>query len=253
MLASRNRILLASAALAGVVIALSLPRGVHAQDPSPTPIPDGRELFLASCASCHGADGGGTGLGPSLEDAGAAAADFQLSTGRMPLADADGPTLRKPPAFSDNEIDALVAYVAALGDGPEIPDVSPDLGDVSAGQLLFIDNCAACHGATGNGGAVGPDALAPSLFEATDVQIGEAAMTGPGEMPRFTFNDDELNDIAAFIADLRGESPPGGADIGGIGPVPEGLIAWGIGAVALTAICYLIGSRRGRKGDEDAG
>ena len=91
MLASRKRLLLASAALASVVVALSAPGSVRAQDPSPSPSPDGRDLFLTSCASCHGAEGAGTDLGPSLEDAGAAAADFQLSTGRMPLADADGP------------------------------------------------------------------------------------------------------------------------------------------------------------------
>jgi ubiquinol-cytochrome c reductase cytochrome c subunit len=251
MAASKKRLLLVSAPLLCLVIFLS-PGTVEAQDPSPAAAVDGRELFLSSCSSCHGADGGGTDLGPSLEEAGAASADFQLSTGRMPLNDPDSPTVRKPPAFSDEEVDALVAYVASLGDGPEIPDVDAAAGHVSAGQLLFIDNCAACHGATANGGAVGPDALAPSLYEATDVQIGEATLVGPGEMPKFTFDDEELNDIVAFIAELRAEAPPGGADIGGVGPVPEGLIAWGVGVIALTAICFLIGSRRGTKETEDA-
>lgn len=252
MAASKKRLLLVSAPLLCLVLLFS-PAGVEAQDTSPTPAPDGRELFLGSCASCHGSDGGGTDAGPSLEEAGAASADFQLRTGRMPLNDPDSPTVRKPPAFDDEEIDALVAYVASLGDGPEIPIVDPDAGDVSTGQLLFIDNCAACHGATANGGAVGPDALAPSLYEATDVQIAEATIAGPGEMPKFTFDDEELNDIVAFVAELRAEAPPGGADIGGVGPVPEGLIAWGVGVIALTAICFVIGSRRGVKETEDAG
>jgi ubiquinol-cytochrome c reductase cytochrome c subunit len=252
MAASKKRLLLVSAPLLCLVVILS-PGSVEAQDPSPTTPVDGRDLFLGSCASCHGTDGGGTDVGPSLEGVGAASADFQLSTGRMPLNDPDGPTVRKPPAFDDEEIDALVAYVASLGDGPDIPLVDAAAGDVSAGQLLFIDNCAACHGATANGGAVGPDALAPSLYEATDVQIAEATIVGPGEMPKFTFDDEELNDIVGFIAELRAETPPGGADIGGVGPVPEGLIAWGVGVIALTAICFVIGSRRRAGGTEDAG
>ena len=251
MAASKKRFLLVSAPLLCLVLWLA-PGNVEAQDSSPTTSVDGRELFLSSCASCHGPDGGGTDLGPPLEAAGAASADFQLSTGRMPLNDPDSPTVRKPPAFSDEEIDALVAYVASLGEGPEIPGVDAATGHVSAGQLLFIDNCAACHGATANGGAVGPDALAPSLYEATDLQIAEATIVGPGEMPKFTFEDEELNDIIAFIAELRTEAPPGGADIGGVGPVPEGLIAWGVGVIALTAICFVIGSRRGTKETEDA-
>jgi ubiquinol-cytochrome c reductase cytochrome c subunit len=244
MAASTKRLLLASALFTCIAFALYLPTGVHAGDVSMQQAPEGRELFLTSCASCHGADGRGTDLGPSLEESGAAAADFQLRTGRMPLGDPDGPTVRKPPAFDDEEIEALVAYVASLGDGPEIPELSAVAGDVSEGQLLFIDNCAACHGATGNGGAVGPDALAPSLYVATDVQIAEAAVTGPGEMPKFTFETQELNNIVAFIEDLRTERPPGGADIGGIGPVPEGLVGWGIGVVALTVICFIVGSHR---------
>jgi ubiquinol-cytochrome c reductase cytochrome c subunit len=252
MAASIKRLLLASALLACLVAVVSASGPVRAQDATPSTTPDGRDLFLTRCASCHGDDGGGTDLGPSLEASGAAAADFQLRTGRMPLSDPNGPTLRKPPAFSDAEIDALVTYVASLGEGPEIPEVSGALGNISDGQLLFIDNCAACHGATGNGGAVGPDALAPSLHVATDVQIAEAAITGPGEMPRFAFDDEELNDIVAFIDEFRSENAAGGADIGGIGPVPEGLVAWGIGVVVLTAICFLIGSRRKSRGDDDA-
>ncbi|MGH2755595.1 MAG: cytochrome bc1 complex diheme cytochrome c subunit [Actinomycetota bacterium] len=245
MVAPPRHLLLTSALMVCVaLVLLFLPRGVRAQDASPDSTPDGRELFFSSCASCHGADGRGTEFGPSLEEAGAAAADFQLRTGRMPLADVDESTVRKPPAFDDAEIDALVAYVTSLGEGPEIPVVAPDQGDASEGQLLFIDNCAPCHGATGNGGAVGPNALAPSLNVATPVEIAEAMITGPGEMPVFTFDDDEVNDILAFLEQLRAEDPPGGADIGGIGPVPEGFVAWGIGVVALVGICILIGSRR---------
>src|ERR1700675_870170 len=91
----------------------------------------GHELFLTSCSSCHGADGAGTGQGPTLIGVGAAAADFQLTTGRMPLANPKGQPVRKPRAFTRREIDALVAYVASLGAGPPIPKVDIHQGNLS--------------------------------------------------------------------------------------------------------------------------
>jgi ubiquinol-cytochrome c reductase cytochrome c subunit len=252
MAASTERLLLVSALSACLLFVLAPAEEVVAQDTTPPASPDALEMFQARCASCHGDDATGTDLGPSLEDVGAASADFQLRTGRMPLNDPGAPTVRKPPAFDEDEIEALVAYVASLGDGPDIPMVAPELGHVSDGQVLFIDNCAPCHGATGNGGAVGPDALAPSLYAATDVQVAEATIVGPGEMPKFTFDQQELNDIVRFMDELRTERPAGGADIGGIGPVPEGLVAWGVGVLAVVAICFLIGTRRRDEKEADA-
>ena len=206
-------------------------------------VAQGADLFVASCASCHGADGGGTEVGPSLQDVGAAAADFQLTTGRMPLADPDAQSLRKEPAFDAEEIDALVAYVASLGEGPAIPEVELTDG-LSSGQELFVANCAACHGATGNGGAAGRNALAPSLYSATALQLAEAMITGPGEMPIFGFSEKERNDIVSFVTYLQSETAPGGADIGGIGPVPEGFVGWAVGMGALVGVCYLLGRKK---------
>lgn len=205
--------------------------------------PDGRDLFLEACASCHGTDGAGTGYGRSLENAGEAAADFQLRTGRMPLADVGGQTQRKPPAFDDAEIAALVEYVGTLGSGPDIPSVDPAAGDLVAGQELFVDNCAACHGATGNGGAAGVGALAPSLYAASPLDIAEAVITGPGEMPVFDFDEHERDSIARYLGYLQTEEAPGGADIGGIGPVPEGFVGWSVGMLSLGLVCFLIGAR----------
>src|SRR5438874_280798 len=79
----------------------------------------GHAVFNARCATCHGDTGQGTALGPSLVGAGAAAADFELRTGRMPFNGSPGTqAVRKPPAFDDATIRNLVAYVAALGTGP---------------------------------------------------------------------------------------------------------------------------------------
>ena len=59
-----------------------------------------------------------------LRGAGAAAADFYLSTGRMPLADPTDEPERTRPAYPRADIEALVAFVGSFG-GPGIPRVDP--------------------------------------------------------------------------------------------------------------------------------
>ncbi len=212
---------------------------------------DGQQLFEASCSTCHGVDGEGTENGPSLEEVGEASADFQLRTGRMPLTSGSDQAVRKDPAFDNDQIEALVDYVGTFGDGPPIPEVDLEGASLAAGQGLYIENCAACHGATGAGGAVGNEALAPGLSAATEVEIAEAIIAGPGQMPQFDFTDDQRNDLVNFVIYLREEPRPGGADIGGIGPVPEGFVAWLVGLGSLVVICVFIGSSRTADADEE--
>jgi ubiquinol-cytochrome c reductase cytochrome c subunit len=207
----------------------------------------GRDLYVESCASCHGATGAGTENGPDLRDAGAAGADFYLRTGRMPLSSSNDQAVRKPPAFSPEEIGQIVAYVATLGDGPVIPYVSPEAASLQDGAELYVANCAPCHGAAANGGAAGRDAIAPGLHRATPVEIAEAIVVGPGQMPVFGFSQQERDAVVAYVDHLGEADDPGGADIGGIGPVPEGFVAWGVGMLALVLAALLIGSRRGRE------
>jgi ubiquinol-cytochrome c reductase cytochrome c subunit len=208
-----------------------------------TEVARGRDLFLTSCASCHGAEGGGTAQGPSLLGAGAAAADFQLSTGRMPLTDPTAQAVRKPPAFSPREIRALVAYVASLGDGPPIPDVHPQAGDLSEGGTLFRLNCAACHSAAGTGGALSYGDDAPNLWSATSLQIAEAMRTGPGQMPVFgpdTFSKHQVDSIVRYVRYLDNPEDPGGFSLGRIGPITEGMVALLLGLPVLLFFCRRI-------------
>ena len=211
---------------------------------------EGEELFNEFCSTCHGSEGRGGELGRPLSDAGAAGADFQLRTGRMPLGDSEQQAERKESPFTENEIDALVEYVESFGDGPEIPEVALAGARPAAGQELYSENCAPCHGTTATGGAVGPGALAPSLFVADDVEIAEAMITGPGEMPVFDFADHERNEIVAFVLHLQDEKDPGGQDIGGIGPVPEGFVAWLLGGAGVVALCLFIGVTRKQEGEQ---
>ena len=242
-------LVLTGALLAFVPIAFAAPGGSagsrSTNDPpkQDTGIPTtGQQLYAARCASCHGSDGTGTANGPSLVGVGAAAADFELRTGRMPFTGTPGSqAVRKPPAFDEATIGALVAYVSSLGPGPAIPSPRVDPATVSAGQKLFIGNCAPCHGATANGGAVGGGALAPPLDQATPVEVAEALLFGPGQMPVFSgLSDADRNAIVSYVGFLQTANHPGGFSIGGIGPVPEGFVAWVLGLGMLLVIIVLI-------------
>ncbi len=237
-----------AAALALVPSALAVPADRQPATPAiaadlASDAATGRALYLAHCQTCHGPDGQGTATAPTLVGVGAASADFELRTGRMPFA---GPTgsqpVRKPPAFDDVSIQALVAYVASLGPGPAIPSPVLDPAQISNGQRLFVENCAPCHGVTANGGAVGGGALAPPLDKATAVQVAEAMIIGPGQMPVFSgIVDTDRNAIVSYVEYLRGAPNPGGFSIGGIGPVPEGYAAWILGLGLLVIIIVVIG------------
>ena len=235
------------ALLVGIaLLAVSTPAAI-AQPDSENP---GRDLFIARCSSCHGPEGTGTEFGPELVDVGAASADFQLRTGRMPLAEPGAQAIRKPPAFTEEQIGALVTYVGSLGSGPEIPSIDLTDADLSRGSQLFASNCAACHGATANGGAVGRNAFAPTLHRSEALDVAEAMITGPGQMPVFAFDDQDRDDIVNYVMYLEERSAPGGLDIGGVGPVPEGYVAWALAMVILIVIVLFIGKQKGPDSDE---
>ncbi len=208
----------------------------------------GRELFLSTCASCHGPDGRGGIDGPSLESSGPAAWDFYLRTGRMPLSAPGQPADRQGVTLTQDEIDSLVAYGATIGRGPAIPDLVVDAASVQRGRDLFVNTCAACHGATAGGGSVGPGVFAPALVGEDRVTVGEAVRIGPGAMPPFDWTDGQLSDVAAYLGWLATAPSPGGLSTGGQGPVPEGLIAVVIGLGALVVVARWIGNRA-RSGD----
>ena len=80
-------VLLGLIAVGGVYAAVTAPSSpAYASSPaaSSTQIDQGRQIFVQDCSSCHGLDAQGTNTGPSLIGVGAAAVDFQVSTGRMP-------------------------------------------------------------------------------------------------------------------------------------------------------------------------
>jgi ubiquinol-cytochrome c reductase cytochrome c subunit len=222
---------------------------VHVKLPPGTPLVDrGRALYGGNCSTCHGSRGEGIvtpARGPSLRDAGALAADFYLRTGYMPLSSPGRQPWRSRVLFSDLEIHALVAYVASLGHGPQVPRPHPARGDVSEGQRLFTEHCAGCHQVVAEGGYV-TNARVPPLDRATDVQIAEAVRTGPYVMPVFTRKDigeRQLDSIIAYVDYAKNPDDRGGWSLGHIGPIPEGMVTWLLAAVLLVGTCMVIGKR----------
>lgn len=239
-------------AAAGFALLLYAGGPVHAAT-SPEPGGDSAPLpYVRDCAWCHGQSGEGTNRGPSLRDVGAASADFNLRTGRMPIGAVDEAPRRSEPAYSANEIEQMVSFIAGLGEGPAIPAVDPDSGDLALGAELFRDNCAACHSVTGAGGAMAQGNFAPSLVGSTPLDVAEAMLIGgegtfTGSMPVFgpeMFDDHEMNSVLRYVEYLQEPQHAGGAALGRTGPVGEGLVALGIAVPALILFMRWAGSRR---------
>jgi len=214
-----------------------------------TDISEGSKLFAANCATCHGLSAQGQdGVAPSLVGVGAAAVDFQVGTGRMPM-QASGPQApSKPVQFNDEQTQQLAAYVASLGAGPSVPDaaaVDPAKGDASHGMELFRTNCAMCHGSVGGGGALSQGKYAPSLMETTPTHIYEAMLVGPQSMPVFNnanITPEDKRDIISFLDEQR-NGAAGGLSLGTIGPVAEDLWAWLLGMGLIVGFTVWIGVR----------
>ena len=234
-------------------------------------VAEGRKLFLVGCSFCHGQNGEGVStldgnqIGPSLAGVGAAAVDFQVGTGRMPMSQPGAQNPTKPEAYTQDEIDALAAFVASLAPGPGVPDpadyslagLSEEEREeaVSRGGQIFLTNCTACHNFAGKGGAMPEGGDAPDLSNTSARHIYEALLTGPGQMPTFSngnLSPEEKRDVIAYLYSLREQPEYAGFDLGGMGPVSEGLFAWlvGIGGLVTFAIWIAAHTARSTKQKE---
>ena len=243
----------------GLAYGLVMPGGAAGADgPQSDQVDAGRRLFAVGCSSCHGlhAEGGTNGAGrvtgPSLIGVGAAAVDFQVSTGRMPAAQTNAQIPQKPPVYNQQEIDALAAYVASLAPGPAVPaaesyDVSKvTQAEIARGGELFRTNCTACHNFAGRGGALPNGRYAPSLMGTSPRNIYQAMLTGPQQMPVFSDSvllPEDKRAIIAYIVALQQQKDPGGFPLGRLGPVSEGLWGWLVGIGLLVLVAVWIGAK----------
>jgi ubiquinol-cytochrome c reductase cytochrome c subunit len=235
------------------------PQVATAQEGDTALVAQGQELFESHCITCHGSNLQGVqDRGPSLIGVGDAAAYFQVSTGRMPLARQEAQAARKPPIApfdpateeGAHNLDALGAYIQANGGGPTRPAVEGQAlrgDDPARGGELFRLNCASCHNFTGRGGALSSGKYAPDLDPATEMDVYTAMLTGPQNMPKFSDRQlapDEKEDIIAYVMSVTdGNNNPGGNPLGGIGPVSEGLVAFIVGIAAMIGFAMWLGAK----------
>mgnify|MGYP002651401914 CR=1 FL=1 len=236
----------------GTAYAAVAPQQTEATVTSSDSVANGKKLFVANCATCHGANGLGIkDAGPSLAGVGAASVDFQMGTGRMPM-QMNGPQAQvKPNQFNDEQTAQLAAYVASLGAGPAVPedeylDVNHEDVDITRGGDLFRINCAMCHNAAAAGGALTRGKYAPSLQGVDEKHIYEAMETGPQNMPVFSDSNikpEDKRDIIAYLKTIENQGSPGGLALGSLGPVSEGLFIWTAGLALIIGFMVWLTSR----------
>lgn len=243
-LASLGLLVIGLVAAGGIATAVGQVASADASTQASTQlsVDDGAQLFQANCATCHGINASGTSEGPSLIGVGAASVDFQVMTGRMPLAFSGPQGAAREPQFTQEQSDAMGQYIASLGPGPDVPtEEMLDTSDanVANGGELFRINCAMCHNVAGAGGALTEGKFAPDLNNIDPAHVYEAMLTGPQNMP--VFNDDNISptekaDIIAYLQFLDENPSVGGFDLGSLGPVSEGLFIWIFGLGGIVAI-----------------
>jgi ubiquinol-cytochrome c reductase cytochrome c subunit len=170
----------------------------------------------------------------------------------MPVADLSVQIMRKPPVYDAREVAALAEYVASQAPGPAIPtdavlNYERD-GNTAQGGELFRTNCAMCHNFAAQGGALTQGKYAPTLMGVEPKYIYEALITGPQSMPVFsdkTITPAEKLSIIKWVKAAEAEPALGGASLGRVGPVTEGLLVWtfGIGLLIGVAVWLAMKAR----------
>ncbi len=256
----RRRRLAGYAVIAGALLGVGTAYGFATERPGVAEagnpnqeVLQGKALYLQGCSSCHGLAAEGGTDAPSLIGVGAAAVDFQVSTGRMPLQQQEAEARRKPPALHRRTRPPRSPRLSRRWrPAPQCPakdQYTPTDADMALGGNLFRTNCSSCHNFTGEGGALAYGRSAPAMKNATDLQIYEAMLTGPGTMPVFgdrQLTPDQKKDIISYVQGMKAEPDPGGFNLGRSGAIAEGLVAWLAGIGVLAGVAMWIGARARR-------
>lgn len=206
---------------------LVLAGGVQAQA-----APDGARLYARNCAACHGENGaGGLGVPLSLPSFQATVSnDYLHKTIRLGRPGRVMPTSALP----DADIDAIVRHIRSWNKAPApLFSAAPVKGNAEHGRALYAVQCAACHGAGGEGGKgtgvtfsrprdfpiMAPALNNPGfLAAASDSMIKKTLMNGREGTPMISFlkkglAEKDIDDIVSFIRSLEKAPRPKNADV----------------------------------------
>ncbi|MDH5615259.1 MAG: c-type cytochrome [Acidimicrobiia bacterium] len=147
--------------------------------------------YELQCAPCHGPTGEGD-IGPALVPA-----RLSFEDARRIIAEGQGGMPAHAPTYSEDQLDAITAFVQ-------------DLALIRLGSETYVQLCASCHGAAGEGG-VGP------ALVGNDISPGEITTViseGAGSMPGFgaSLAESELQALILFanrlVAGVAAPGPP---------------------------------------------
>jgi cytochrome c oxidase cbb3-type subunit 3 len=175
----------------------------------------GKAAFGNNCAPCHGVGAAGAKGYPNLNDddwlwGGTLAGIEQtiaygVRSGNAKAHESAMPAFGKNDLLQPADIVAVANYVRSLSGLAVRPGV-----DLAAGQKIFADNCAACHGADGKGNQeLGAPNLTDQiwLFGSQEADIIETIANGrSGVMPAWTGRLDPatINALAVYVHTLGG-------------------------------------------------
>jgi mono/diheme cytochrome c family protein len=162
----------------------------------------GAESYAQHCAICHGDQRQGILPGfPPLMGINHRMTDDKIAEtvhtgkGRMPGF----------PNLDNGELSALVHFLTTAEPSPQgnAAHGNSPAGVAEAGQALFQQNCAFCHGRDAMGGETGPDLTDSKLVRSdrTGEKIAEVIHEGrpDNKMPAFNLSSEEVRSIIAFI------------------------------------------------------
>jgi cytochrome c oxidase cbb3-type subunit III len=140
----------------------------------------GRDLYLANCSGCHGADaaGGVAGEGPNIQRLPTSLGDEAVSAIIK-----NGISGTGMPAFNqltDTQRAAIITFIHTLARSTSLAVK----GDAAAGKIVYEENkCADCHIIDGKGGDLGPDLTNISGSVQPDL-LRQALLNPSSDLPR---------------------------------------------------------------------
>ena len=194
--------------------AVAAPTGVSAGDS----LDEARRLFAENCVACHGDSGQGSTVAPPLNTPALRQTDSQflqntITFGRPGTAmPAWGQKAGGP--LSAEQIGELVALIRTggwsepaqtAGAAPPPAPTAPFTGVPSQAINLFSQNCATCHGPTGEGSFIAPPLNSAELrARLTDEAIAATIRNGrPGTRMPAWGSFLSQNDIASLVTLIR--------------------------------------------------
>jgi cytochrome c oxidase cbb3-type subunit 3/ubiquinol-cytochrome c reductase cytochrome c subunit len=197
--------------------------------PRPDSVLSPQVLFAQNCAGCHGVEGQNGPATPLASPVYQALVDdatlHRVISGGLPGSMMPAFAQSAGGELTDAQVDAIVHGIRAnwkKGDALKIANLPPyaddGKGDAKAGEQVYANNCANCHGPAGGkvgeaGSVLNPDFLtlmAPQTFRTT-VIVGRPDLGMPDwrEQMDSPMTAQQVSDVVAFLMVQKPNAPAG--------------------------------------------